>query len=132
MKFIYQLKVSLWIWLVAAMALILLLTSCNPYGSTTPTAAAAVSTETVMPKVKPAPLPTPSRVPRMCTVRTGFPSGALNIRTGAGVNHSVIQTLTEGQQLTLTNEAPRGHWIKVTTDQLVTGWINSRYCTIGE
>jgi len=132
MKFVYVLKVSLWVWLVAAMILVLLLTSCNPYTGIAPTAIVSTETPASAEPTKSVQRSSPSPAPRTCTVQTGIPQGALNIRTGAGIDHSVIQTLTEGQRLTLTSEAARGHWIQVTTSQNVTGWVNSNYCTIGD
>ena len=132
MKFPYVLKVSLWIWLIAAIVLGMLLTSCNPYedGVAAPTVTAVTA---ALSPTQPIPItPTANSPPRVCTVLTGIPDGALNLRTGAGIEHAVITTLTEGQRLTLTAAAPRGVWIQVSTADQITGWINSNYCTSGE
>lgn len=128
MNFLYMLKVSLWIWIIAAMVLAFLLNSCNPYAGIGP--AATVSTETGTPTIYPTPIAdTQTPAPRVCIVKTGVPEGSLNIRTGAGIEHSIITTLSEGQRLILTAAAARGDWIEVTTNQAITGWINSRYCS---
>ena len=131
MTYVKLLKVSLWIWFVAAMILVFLLTSCNPYEGIGPTA--AVSTETRTPTIGPTPIAnTQTPAPRVCIVKTGIPEGSLNLRTGAGIEYSIITTLTEGQRLTLTTAAARGAWIQVTSSDQVTGWVNSIYCTIGD
>lgn len=130
MKSPYLLKVSLWVWLIAAIALGMLLTSCDPYQglsvSPTPTTAApATSTAAI-----PIPSINPSPAPVLCIVRTGIDAGNLNIRTGAGVTFEVITTLSEGQVLTLNDRSPRGDWIQVTTSDGITGWINGQYCAV--
>lgn len=121
--------------LLAAFALILFYaaTSCNAYAAmyqqptqgAPATDAPAVIQLPVTQTVK----PTPSRAPLLCTVTTGYQMGALNMRTGPGIRHAVIQTLLEGEPLTVID---RGAWPKVRTAQGVTGWVNNRYCKIGE
>jgi len=129
MNFPHLLKVSLWIWLIAAIVLGLLLTSCDPYQglniSPTSTAAPPASTAAM-----PTSTISPSPAPMICIVRTGIDVGNLNIRNGAGVTSAVITTLSEGQVLTITDRVPRGEWIQVRTADHITGWVNGQYCAV--
>lgn len=53
---------------------------------------------------------------------------ALNLRSGAGIDNSVIGWLSPGELLTITNTPARGVWIEVITETGAKGWINSNYC----
>src|SRR5262245_16397741 len=108
MRFQYVLKVSLWIWLIAAIVLGLLLSSCNPYEGV---AASPTPTATTSPTFTQTPMPVPTTPsPRVCTVHTGIPRGMLNLRKGAGVRYAVIRILNEGEALKVLE---RASWIEV-------------------
>jgi uncharacterized protein YgiM (DUF1202 family) len=49
----------------------------------------------------------------------------LNLRTGAGVNHSVIKVLSEGETLKVLERAA---WLQVIDKRGNQGFINGRYC----
>ncbi len=115
------------LWIFAGLCLLVLLTSCLEMP-------AAPQTVTPVPSstgtAQPSPSLTASALP-VCYVSTGIDNGALNIRTGAGVNHSVIRVLQEGDVLTMKG-GKIGNWIKVKTGDSLTGWINSNYCRKGK
>ena len=67
----------------------------------------------------------PTVTPRACEVVTGFDNGAVNLRTCGGTSCEVIRILTEGERLTILTA---GLWSHVTTEDGVTGWLNSNYC----
>jgi uncharacterized protein YgiM (DUF1202 family) len=68
-------------------------------------------------------IPTPS--PKRCKVTAGL----LNLRAGAGTSYSVLAVLDEGDDLTILTA---GDWIEVQTDKGAAGFVNSKYCRIGE
>ncbi len=70
----------------------------------------------------PTPAYTVTASPTVCTVQ----AEALNLRKGAGTAYKVIDWLAAGQELTVTDQA--GGWLKVTTPDGSTGWVNSAYC----
>jgi uncharacterized protein YgiM (DUF1202 family) len=112
------------LWIFAGLALVVLLTSCSPL-------AINDSIPTATPSAQPSPIiaTVSTNSPETCKVATGIETGVLNLRTGSGTNYSVIQTLAEGEVLTIIT---RGNWLQVATSQHVTGWVNSHYCKIGE
>jgi len=118
--------------------IVILLTSCNPYQGL---AALPVSTETparstATPQLSQLATIDPTPNPTTCKVTTGIDRGRLNIRSGAGVSHSVIALLHEGEVLTVMHSTAslvdRGAWMYVRTSRNVKGWINSKYCKIGD
>jgi uncharacterized protein YgiM (DUF1202 family) len=60
-----------------------------------------------------------------CEVITGVDGGTVNLRTCAGTSCGVIAILTEGESLKVLRA---GVWVNVTTEDGVTGWLNSTYC----
>ena len=105
----------------AGLALLVFLTSCSPYAGLQITTATAT----------PTPSPTTSEVTtatpeKLCTVSTGYDNGRLNLRTGPGVEHVVITTLGEGQQLTVIQE--RDGWLYVRPGTTIPGWVNGKFC----
>jgi hypothetical protein len=123
---------------LAALVLLLLvacvvLSSCSPYETLprveqfTPTPAPSVTASPLYTRVyKPAPAPVEDP---FCTVTTGYDQGAVNIRAAGNVNAAVIVIAHEGDTLTVTNRAA---WLEVLTSDGTRGFINSRYCEIGE
>lgn len=79
-------------------------------------------------EIKPA-LPTATatatNTPEACDVQTGIEGGTVNLRTCAGVSCAVLDIVTEGERLTILTA---GAWMNVTTEDGVTGYINSNYC----
>lgn len=72
--------------------------------------------------------PTPSAT---CRVRTNVAQGQLNLRSGPGVQYSVLAVLSEGE--TLSDESASSSvwhkdWLYVKTQYGRTGWVNSNYC----
>jgi uncharacterized protein YgiM (DUF1202 family) len=60
-----------------------------------------------------------------CEVYTGIERGAVNLRSCAGTSCAVLDIVTEGERLTILTA---GNWTHVTTEDGVTGYINSNYC----
>ena len=60
-----------------------------------------------------------------CEVYTGVDAGTVNLRACGSIACEVLDTLTEGESLTIVKA---GLWIQVTRADGVTGWLNSRYC----
>ncbi|MBI5944647.1 MAG: SH3 domain-containing protein [Chloroflexi bacterium] len=60
-----------------------------------------------------------------CKVYTGVDAGTVNLRSCAGTSCGVLDIVTEGDRLTIITA---GAWANVTTEDGVTGWINSIYC----
>jgi len=112
------------LWFMAGLVLVIVLTSCSPFS------AMATSEPTAAPS-KPAQLLTvPSstateKSAQLCQVRTGMPSGYLNLRTGAGVSFSVIRILAEGETLQVLK---RGAWLHVIDTRGEKGFVNANYC----
>jgi len=69
--------------------------------------------------------PTNNPQPERCTVSAGF----LNLRACAGTGCAVIRVLEEGEDLAV---LARGGWLEVRDKGGQYGWINSKYCEIGE
>lgn len=69
--------------------------------------------------------PTATVTPWACNVQTGINGGTVNLRTCAGTSCGVVKVLTEGERLTIRKA---GAWMNVTTEDGVTGWLNSKYC----
>jgi uncharacterized protein YgiM (DUF1202 family) len=78
-------------------------------------------TQTAQPTVKPSQTPKPG----LCLVRTGIDGGTVNLRVCAGTSCAVLDILTEGESLTIVTA---GLWTQITTEDGVTGWLNSNYC----
>ena len=111
-------------------ALVALAISCSITNGAT-MSAAVLKTPTERPQradtLKAERIPTPS--PQHCTVDTGTAAGRLNMRACAGTNCGVLAVLDEGDRLTVLTA---GDWIEVQPDKGAAGWINSKYCNIGE
>jgi uncharacterized protein YgiM (DUF1202 family) len=58
-------------------------------------------------------------------------TGALNIRSGPGVNYSVITSVYRNTLLTLLARNADTSWLKVMTATGVQGWVNARYILTG-
>ena len=113
-------------WLIAVSILLAIITSCSPYVSTpTPTPTQAATATRQLSQVA---IIEPTPTPRACIVSTGIDAGKLNLRAGASVAYSVIQTLREGQRLNITDAPAQGNWIQIKTLAGVTGWVNAKYC----
>ena len=111
------------------LALAALLMACNLTNGGT-IGAAVLSRATHSPQSNP-PTPTiPTSTPRPhCTVDTGTPGGALNLRSCPGMSCGVLAVLDEGDDLTI---LAAGDWIEVQPDKGAAGFVNSSYCKIGE
>lgn len=66
-----------------------------------------------------------TNTPTVCNVQTGIDGGTVNLRTCGGVSCAVLDIVTEGERLTILTA---GAWMNVTTEDGVTGWLNSKYC----
>ena len=69
----------------------------------------------------------PSRIAtaEACKVYTGVDAGTVNLRACGSIACEVLDTLTEGESLTIVKA---GLWTQVTRADGVTGWLNSKYC----
>ena len=111
-------------WIFAVLFFALMVAGCSfdsysPYQTlTAPTATATPTAPDPSPIAKPT-----APAPQDCTVS----ASALHLRTGAGVDYSVIEFLNNGQALTRIGEV-RGQWVQVRTGDGLQGWINSLYC----
>ncbi len=71
------------------------------------------------------PLPEVAYTP-IDTYGTGYvDTGALNIRSGPGLNYSIIGTLRDGERLSLMGRNAYGDWLKVRTSTGLEGWVGS-------
>ena len=75
---------------------------------------------------RPETIATPTQGGQRCTVDTGTPGGALNLRACAGTGCAVLDTLTEGDTLTVISTADG--WQRVQTQSGTAGFVNSKYC----
>ncbi|MDL1911532.1 SH3 domain-containing protein [Chloroflexi bacterium CFX6] len=79
--------------------------------------------------------PTFTPAPRVCEVKTGIESGALNLRACGGMDCPVLIVLREGETLTQTHRVepvetetqPVNGWMEVITAGGLRGWVNSNY-----
>lgn len=103
-----------------------LMTSCSPYviQGVTSTGTPVLPSPSITATATRTPTPRPS-----CIVTTGYQRGAVNVRAGGEVQAAVIQIVHEGETLTVITRAA---WLEVITSQGKRGFINSRYCQIGE
>ena len=67
--------------------------------------------------------------PEHCTVETEYEQGKVNLRVGPGTAFDVLVVLQEGDKLEVLTF---GDWLKVSSANGLSGYINSNYCTIGE
>ena len=56
-------------------------------------------------------------------------TGALNMRSGAGLAYNVITVLYQGQTITLLGRNSNSSWVKVRTVAGQEGWVNAAYLT---
>lgn len=106
------------------LALLIILASCSPW-STMPTSEPASKPITRIQPNPALPRSTAEASAQICQVKTGMPSGYLNLRAGAGVEYEVIRVLSEGETLQVIK---RSAWLEVIDEQGNQGFINSRYC----
>jgi len=111
------------LWMFCVMCLIVILTSCTPWD---PFAALATQPGTAQPSPiaatkTAAPIAIPTPAPLCADV---IALEALNIRTGPGIQNSVIATLGHGDQVTVIQA---GAWWQIRTAQGLTGWAYSNY-----
>jgi uncharacterized protein YgiM (DUF1202 family) len=113
--------------------LIVFLSACNTYatmydmsGSATNTPTSTTTVQTVDRAAAPL---SPTPAPLMCQVRTGIDVGSLNLRSGAGTQYSVVRVLAEKELLTV---IARGAWLEVQDPQGNHGFVNSKYCNLGD
>ena len=120
--------------ITAVVCFVVLLAGCLPPVKTpaaptiTATSAQVYDTPTAAP-------PEPTAVPptdeaRWCTVSTGYQDGAVNIRSGPGMEHPVVDVAHEGEVLHVwRGDHPIDGWVHVTTPQFVDGWFYAqRWC----
>ncbi len=70
--------------------------------------------------------PMPTEAGKGCKVKTGLSDGRVNLRACDGTSCPVLLILVEGQALTIIQA---GAWNQVITDDGVTGYINSIFCS---
>jgi len=102
--------------------LLLLALAVGLYAMTATASGATVRgpTQTPTQTAQPTAQPSQTAKPDTCEVVT-----AVFLRTCAGTDCAVLDTMTEGERLTILTA---GLWAKVTTEDGVTGWLNSKYC----
>ena len=69
--------------------------------------------------------PSQTAKPGTCKVYTGIDGGTVNLRSCGGTSCGVVAVLSEGASLDILQA---GLWANVTTEDGVTGWLNSTYC----
>ena len=112
------------LWFIAAVYLLVCLTSCSaavPLPTTQTSEATAMATDQKA-TLRPVAL---SPTPQICTVRTGVPSGNLNLRNGPGTQYAVIRVLKDGEVLKVIKF---GTWSEVLDGHGNQGYVNSNYC----
>ena len=112
-----------------ALAAILLLSCSLTNGATMSAAIVKTPTERPQRANQPEAIKTPTQTPTRCTVDTGTAAGRLNVRSCGGTNCGVIGILDEGQTVTI---LAAGNWLNVQTEAGAAGFVNSKYCSIGE
>jgi uncharacterized protein YgiM (DUF1202 family) len=118
--------------MLALFILTLLSLACS-LSLTEPTAnlSESVSTETAIPYPIPiptAPKPTGTPAPITCTVTA---AESLHLRETPDIKGTVITWLKPGNQLFILTDPPAvGVWVKVTTADNLTGWVNSNFCEV--
>ena len=108
---------------ILGLAAVLLLSCSLTNGATMSAAKLQPVASAVTVSSTPTNQPTPQ--PEQCTVSAGF----LNLRACAGTGCAVIRVLEEGEDLAV---LARGGWLEVRDKGGQYGWINSKYCEIGE
>jgi uncharacterized protein YgiM (DUF1202 family) len=95
-----------------------------------PTAA----TRTLPPTLTPSPRPTATATPwatefvsMSCTVATGIETGALNVRSCAGLECYPVAWLYSGDVVTITQVT--GNWYLIQSSK-ISGWIYAKYCEV--
>ncbi len=68
-------------------------------------------------------LPTALNAQETAVVNTG----ALNVRSGPGVNYNVVTVVYQGQAVTLLGRNSNNSWVKVQTAGGQQGWVNAAY-----
>lgn len=93
----------------------------QPENTVTPTVATTATLSPTLTQV-------PSVTPAICTVSTGLSTGTVNVRQGPGMNFTVVDWVSEGEQIILSDKR-EGNWQAVTTPRLVHGWFFTvRWC----
>lgn len=54
-------------------------------------------------------------------------TGALNLRSGPGIGYGVVFSVYRGVSMTLLGRNADASWVRVSLDNGVQGWVNSRY-----
>ncbi len=54
-------------------------------------------------------------------------TGALNIRSGPGISHGVVFSVYRGVSMTLLARNADASWVRISLDNSIQGWVNSRY-----
>ena len=62
--------------------------------------------------------------------KTATTTDALNLRSGAGLNYSVLRVLAKGTKLTVLDDTSSSSWVKVKTSAGVSGWCSREYLSI--
>ncbi|MCP4361598.1 MAG: SH3 domain-containing protein [Chloroflexi bacterium] len=89
-----------------------------------PAIGAPSTTATPTPTYTPTPGSTPvTPVPGTAVVNTG----ALNVRSGPGVQYGILTAIYQGEVVLLVARNADGSWVLIRTDDLIDGWVNSRY-----
>lgn len=63
---------------------------------------------------------------------TSVTSTTLNVRDGPGINYAKISSLMEDDEVQILGQAYNCGWLKIQTDNNLTGWISSRYTRFAE
>ena len=80
------------------------------------------------------PTPTPESIPTVQAVEYLFArvtASALNVRKGPGKEHTVVETVHQGDLLTVLAKAEEGKWLMVETPTGSHGWVQREYVEIG-
>lgn len=113
------------------LGLALLACSISPEMPTTGNAAEILPTKSI-----PSPIPTipiktePAETPITPEVCTVSAAESLHMRDAPTIKGNVIIWLFPGDQLTILPDPPVGVWVKVTTADNLTGWVNSIFCEV--
>ena len=85
-------------------------------------ATATPGTATATPQVS-----TPTAVPANATAVIN--TGKLNVRSGPGIEYSIVTAVNYGETVGLLARNPESTWALIRTSQAVDGWVNVKYIT---
>jgi dipeptidyl aminopeptidase/acylaminoacyl peptidase len=98
--------------------------AADPSSTSTSVAAAPILTATSQPEAPATPNPTATTQP--AAVQVEIITAGLNVREGPGVDYASIETVAQGDILTITGVSANGNWLQIITTTGQSGWISGQ------